>query len=104
MVARSNQFPTFSTVTTGEVAGATSATQMPTVTSKLVKIKAHADNAGKVYIGVSGVTAVNGTTDTTSGWQLSPKDETPWLPISNLNMLYRICDNVGDDVTYITLA
>lgn len=104
MASRSGTFPIFASIATGEVAGNTAATQMPTVTSKLIKIKAHADNAGKVYIGAAGVTAANGATDTTTGYQLSAKDETPWLPLSNLNMLYRICDNAGDDVTYIVLA
>jgi len=25
---------------------------------------------------------------------------TPFIPISNLNKLFRICENAGDDLTY----
>lgn len=89
---------------TGELAGATSATQMPTVACKLVKFKAAYDNAGRVYIGGSGVTVANGSTDTTTGYQLSASEETGWIPVDNLNRLYRICDNAGDDLTYLALA
>lgn len=95
---------TFSVPATGELAGATSATQMPNIVCKMVKFKAHADNAGKVYIGGSGVTKVDGTTDTTSGFQLSAGEETGWLLVENLNIFYRICDNTGDDLTYLSLS
>ncbi len=105
MASRTNQFIIFTAIATGEVAGSATQAVFPTVAAKLIKIKAHADNAGKVYIGTStSITVANGSTDTTTGWQLSPKDETPWLPLSNLNLLYRICDNAGDDVTYIVLT
>jgi len=29
---------------------------------------------------------------------------TPWLPLDNLNRLYMICANAGDDITYLVLA
>ena len=98
-------FPfTFDAVKCGEVAGSTSASQFPNITCRMVRFKAHADNAGKVYIGGSGVTKVDGTTDTTTGYQLSAGEETPWFPVDNLNRFYRITDNAGDDVTYLALA
>lgn len=87
----------------GELAGATSATQMPSVAAKMVKFKAEYDNAGRVYIGASGVTKADGSTDITTGLQLSPGEETPWLLVSNINVFYRICDNAGDDLTYIVM-
>lgn len=93
----------FSNVKNGELQGATSATQMPDVSCAMVKFKALNDNAGNVYIGGSGVTKADGTTDTTSGFQLDAGEETGWLLVSNLNLLYRICDNAGDDLTYIAL-
>lgn len=96
--------PAYGTVATGELAGSASAVQMPTVTCRLVRFKAHADNAGKVYIGGASVTKVDGTTDTTTGLQLSAGDDTGWLPVSNVNVFYRITDNAGDDLTYIALA
>lgn len=96
--------PSFTTLVTGELAGSASAVVMPTLAVKLVKFKAAYDNAGRAYIGISTVTKKDGTTDTTTGFELSASEETPWLPISNLNLLYRICDNAGDDLTYIALV
>ena len=104
VVIASDQAPPALTLTVGERAGATSATQFASVAAKWVKVKAEYDNAGRVYLGGSSVTKVDGTTDTTSGWQLNAGDETPWLPLSNLSALYLICDNTGDDTTYMVLS
>lgn len=95
--------PSYSTIATGEVQGNTGATQNPSVACKEVTIKTLRDNAGAVYIGISGVTKADGTTDTSTGVQLGP-GEAITLPISNLNLTYRICDNAGDDFTYIALT
>jgi outer membrane murein-binding lipoprotein Lpp len=100
----SDQTPPAYTLVVGERAGATSATQFASVAAKWVKVKAQYDNAGRVYIGVSSVTKSDGTTDTTSGWQLNAGEETPWLPLSNLSQLYLICDNTGDDTNYMALT
>ena len=92
-------------VATGEIAGSATAAQMPSIDCKFGKFKAVSSNAGRVYIGVtSGVTVVNGTTDTTTGFELNPGDETDWLPCGSLDVFYRICDNAGDDLTYIGLG
>ena len=88
-------------IAVGEVAGSASATVFPTVTTKLVMFKAVSSNAGNVYIGIDAVTKVDGTTDTTTGWELAAGESTPWIPVSNLNFFYRICDNAGDDVVYM---
>ena len=87
----------------GELAGAVAATQFPDIPCRLAKLKAQADNAGAVYVGGSGVTKPDGTTDTTTGYELDASDETGWLRIDNLNRLYRICDNAGDDLLYLVL-
>lgn len=102
----SDQEPPYAALSlgTGEKAGSVSASQFATITTKWAKVKAQYDNAGRVYIGISGVTKADGSTDTTTGWQLVAGDETPWFPISNLNVLYLICDNAGDDVTYTYLV
>jgi hypothetical protein len=92
------------TLRTGEVAGAVAATQFPQLACKLCRVKAQNDNAGNVYIGGVGVTVAAGTTDTTTGWQLDAGEETPWLLITDMNQLFRICDNAGDDVTYIAMV
>lgn len=98
--------PAILTVTDfGEIAGNTAATVMPTITAGWVKFKAQSDNVGKVYIGFSDVTKDAGTEDATSGYQLAPAEETPWLPCvgRNLNGFYRICDNAGDDLNYVIM-
>lgn len=94
----------YTTIACGELIGTASATQLPSVACKMVNIKACNDNAGNVYIGGSGVTVANGATDTTTGLQLDAGEETGWLTISNLNILYRIADNTGDDCTYLALS
>lgn len=94
----------WSNIATGELAGSATAIQMPNVPCYMVKFKAEAANAGKVYIGGSGVTAIDGTTDTTTGLQLSAGDETGWIPVTNLNVFYRISNNAGDDLTYLALV
>lgn len=91
------------TVKSGEIAGATSATQMGDVNCKLVRFTAVSGNAGSVYIGGAGVTIPDGSGDATSGMELEPGDATGWMPVPNLNVLYYICDNVGDDLTYLAL-
>ena len=93
----------YQNVIVGELAGSATAVQMPDRACSMVRFKAHADNAGKVYIGASGVTVANGSTDTTTGLQLSAGDDTGWIPVDNLSRFYRICDNAGDDLTYLAL-
>lgn len=104
VVVKTNAFPALTTVACGELAGNAAATQMPSVACKLIKFKAEIDNAGNVYIGGSTVTKADGTTDTTTGLQLAAGEETPWMPVTNANIFYRICDNAGDDLTYIALS
>ena len=87
-------------VVSGELAGATSATQGPDIQVNRVTLKAVYGNAGNVYLGGAGVTKVDASTDATTGIELDAGDQVT-LHISNLNLLYRICDNAGDDLTYI---
>lgn len=94
----------FATVKAGELQGSATALQLPDITCAIVKFKALASNAGNVYLGGAGATVPNGTTDITSGLELAPGDDSGWIPIDNLNRFYRICDNAGDDLTYIALS
>lgn len=98
------QAASFGTIKCGELAGSAAAVQMPDVACRLVNFKAVASNAGNVYIGGAGVTKVDGSTDTTTGLELDAGQETGWLFVDNLNRFYRICDNAGDDLTYLALA
>lgn len=94
----------FGTVKSGEIAGSATAAVLPTVACRMVMFKAVASNAGNVYLGAAGVTKVDGTTDVTTGWELDAGQETGWIPVDNLNRLYLICDNAGDDLVYLALA
>lgn len=93
----------YETVVTGELGGETAATQMPDIECSMVMFSALQDNASTVFIGVSGVTADDGTTDTTTGFALEAKMQTPWIPIGNMNQLYYICNATGDDFTYLAV-
>ena len=87
-------------VVSGELIGTTSATQLPDIGCNRVTLKAEQGNAGFVYVGGAGVTKKSGATDATTGIQLDASEQIT-LEISNLNLLYRICDATGDDLTYI---
>ena len=89
------------TIRTGELSGVTTATQLPNISCGMVKFKASVGNAGNVYLGGSGVTKPNGNTDTTTGFELAPGDESGWIPVSNLSHFYRICDTETDDLLYL---
>lgn len=91
------------TIACGERQGSATAVQLPDVSCKLVNIKAVASNTGKVYLGGSGVTKPDGTTDTSTGFELAAGAETGWIPIDNLNNFYIICDNATDDIVYLAL-
>lgn len=85
----------------GEITGSATAKQLSDIDCQLVLIQAVSDNAGNVYVGFdSSVTIPDGTADTTSGFFLDAKDSTPWIPVRNLNEIYIICDNAGDDIVY----
>lgn len=87
----------------GEVSGSVSAKQLPTITAKWAKIQALSSNAAAVYVGASGVTIPDGTTDTTSGFALVAGADTGWFPTTNLNRYYIIGTNATDDIVYWVL-
>ena len=100
----------FTNVLNGEIAGSSVPIRLPDVGAKMANIGAVLGNAGRVYLGgatlITGaatapVTVADGTTDITTGWQLGPGQETGWIGITNLNIFDRICDNDGDDLTYV---
>ena len=89
---------------TGELAGSITPKNFPNIDVEAVKVKAVISNAGNVYVGRGGVRAVTATDREDVGYELPAGDETPWLFISNLDELFIIGDNAGDDVTYIALT
>lgn len=94
----------FATVKTGELAGSASAVQMPDKPCSRARVKACNDNTGAVCVGFSNsVTLPDGTTDTTTGFPLYAGDDTGWIEITNLNLLYYI-SATGDDLVYWTIG
>lgn len=91
-------------VRNGERQGSVTATQLPTISGSQIYITALNTNVGNVYLGAAGVTIPNGTSDTTSGLELPPGTLIGPLPIDNLNRLYIICANAGDDICYMVLS
>ena len=86
---------------TGERDVTNSAVQAPTVTAKLIRIRAKISNVGNIYYGKSGVTVPDGTQDATSGIPLMPGEDSGFLPAENLDELYVIGDEAsGDDYHY----
>ena len=94
---------TYGNFYTGERAGSATAVQLPARTCRMVAFVAPNSNAGDVYIGGSGVTVAAGTTTTTAGYELQPGGQTPWIPVSNLDLFYMICDNAGDDLLWMAV-
>lgn len=94
----------YDVVDSGEFAPGVAAAQFPSIACRLVRLKARAANAGNVYVGPTAVTKADGATDTTTGIELQPGDDTGWLPVDNLDRFYGIGDNAADSVTYLTLA
>lgn len=98
-----NEQITYTNISSGEVPGSTSATAFPTVTCRLVRVKAVLSNTGNVYVGGASVTTPNGSSDATTGLELAAGEDTGWIPLDNLNRLSYICDNAGDDTVYLAL-
>jgi hypothetical protein len=96
--------PVYDAPATGEITGSTGGGQLPAIACRMVMFKAEAGNAGNVYLGTtSGITKTNQTTTATAGFQLKPGDQTPWLPVPNLNVFWRITDNAADSLVYILM-
>lgn len=90
---------------TGEISGSVTPKQLlqadgTGVAGTVFKIKALAANLGKVYVGYSsGVTKTDGTTDSTTGYQLAAGEE-KWCFVDNLSRIWIICDNAGDNIVW----
>ena len=94
----------FGNVYTGERAGSATAVQLASQSCRLAMFIAPNGNAGDVYLGGgSDVTVAAGTTTATAGYELQPGGQTPWIPISNVDLIWIICDNAGDDLLWMAL-
>ena len=87
---------------TGEIQGSTTAAQLPDIPFGFQAwLMSRSDNAGSVYLGGSSVSKADGTTDTTTGLELTKSTLILLQGPGNLSSYYRICDNAGDDLTYM---
>lgn len=98
-----SSIPVYASPASGELAGSASAVQMPNIKCQMVKFKALAGNTSNIYIGISGVTVASTNTNTTAGLQMAPGDDSGWILVNNLNVLYYICSNANDVLTYLVL-
>lgn len=98
------RLPVYTAPDSGELVGVTAATQLPDIPCRMAMLKTPHDNPGRVYVGPSGVTKADDATDTTTGFPLSAGEATAWLPIDNLNRLYRICDSTSDALIWFILT
>lgn len=103
---RSKVMP-YTTVRTGElVAGvAPNTKQCPDIPCDMVKIKLRNLATGYVHIGWNAaVSMTDGIQDTRTGFVLGPGDDTGWILISNMSLLYYVGSVNGDRLTYIALG
>ena len=94
----------YDVIKSGEISGSATAKNLPDIACQMVMFVATNSNAGDVYLGGAAVTVPDGTQDATSGFELKASAQTPWFPVSNLNKFWIICDNAGDDLTYLALG
>lgn len=106
MLIGSTKLWTYTVVRTGElVSSSIAARQATNVPCELVKIKAHPANTGYINIGWNaGVTVTDGVEDTSTGFILGGGDDTGWIPIRNLNLLFYKGTVTGDKLTYIAMV
>lgn len=70
--------------------------QLPDVACGIVMFQADQSNSGDVYL----VTAAD---QTTAGIRLAAGDTTPWLPLTNLNVLYAYGTAANQNLRYLVL-
>lgn len=101
--------PYANNVKTGEIVVGTTAADLPNITCQMVCFKARAANADRIYLGSSSaggggtVTTPDGTTDATTGFELSAGETSPWMSLDNLNRLRAIAGAAAQGMTYIAL-
>lgn len=90
---------------TGQVAGSSTAVQLPTHVCSFVVFKAAASNTSGVFLGPDNSVAVeSGTANNfVAGFELESGESTGWLPCRNLNEFWMICDNAADDLLFMLI-
>ena len=75
----------------GVVTGTVTATQLPSGTVKLIRFKANSDNEGSFFVG---------ETEHDLFYEMRARDDTGWIPITNMNELYHINLSGTSDLLY----
>lgn len=88
--------PLWSAVSTGVIDVDNATEQLPDVTGGLVLLQADSGNSGQIYI-------VDADDKTTEGIRLNAGDATPWLPVTNLNVLFAYGSAVNQNLRYMVL-
>lgn len=94
----------YSALASGECIVGTAAAVLGTAAAKLAWFKASATNSGTIYLGGSGVTATDGTADTTTGIALSAGDLWGPIPIDNVSRLSGIASAASQRLTYFVVS
>ncbi len=93
----------FKPFATGEFNPTDVSTQFPTIACRAVRLKARTANAGVVTVGFVELQQMpNGTTDTTTGFEVGKEGDGLCLDgFNNLNALWGMGTATGDSLTYI---
>lgn len=97
-------FFTYTIPKQGEIAGSTTAVQLPDRKCKGVIFSVRAGAVAKFYIGGEGVTVPDNATDQTSGLEIAAGQSTPLLPCTNLNLWWVIASANSDSLSYLLLT
>ena len=88
---------------TGEVTDGVSSIRLPNIEARMVKLLADRKNKGPVYIGDRRVENPNNDTDCRCGWPIQPGEQTDWIPIENLGLIWMVCEWSGDKLYYMVV-
>lgn len=104
IIGRTRMFP-YTTVRTGELVAGLAVLRCPAIACDLVKFKAHPGNSGYIHLGWNiGVTITDGTADTTTGFILAAGDDSGWIPITDMSLLFYIGSAAAQKFTYLAIA
>jgi hypothetical protein len=86
----------------GEVSVTTSNQRLPGKRINRVWFQAPKTNGGNLYVGWASATVMDGTTNTTTGWELDKTDTIGPISASNLDEFTVIGTDASDSLIYIT--
>ena len=78
------------------------AQQLPDILCRQVTIKARSTNGNLMFVGTAGVTAADGTLDTTTGFELNKSEEVT-LEVQNMKQIW-VIGTATQGLTYLAIA